>query len=177
MSQVLLKPVFTSFMTGNLTFELVSIEKPEDLNLILGTSHFIKTVEDVFEALADSAPGIKFGLAFCEASGPRLIRRAGNDSVLTDLAVKNAQAIGAGHSFIIFLRDAYPVNVMPRLRQVPEIVNFWAATANPLQVIVAHTPQGRGIVGVIDGGAPLGVENETDISKRKDFLRKIGYKP
>ncbi|MBR9681699.1 MAG: adenosine monophosphate-protein transferase [Candidatus Altiarchaeota archaeon] len=155
----------------------VDIEKPEEVNLILGTSHFIKTVDDVFGALADSAPGIKFGLAFCEASGPRLIRKAGNEPSLVELAVKNAQKIGAGHSFIIFMKNGYPINVLPRLRQISELVTLWAATANPLQVIIAETKNGRGIMGVIDGGSPLGVEDKKEAKARKDFLVKVGYKP
>ena len=158
-------------------FDLVEIFNPDGLNLILGTSHFIKTVEDLFEALADSAPGIKFGLAFCEASGPRLIRSAGNDPKLTGLALKNAEKMAAGHSFIIFMKDAFPVNVLPRLRQLPEMVALHAATANPLQVVVAESAQGRGVMGVIDGGPPAGVETENEIKQRKAFLRKIGYKP
>ncbi len=157
--------------------KVVDVEKPEHVNLILGTSHFIKTVEDVFEAVADSAPGIKFGLAFCEASDPRLIRKAGNDKDLMDLAVANAEKIAAGHSFIVFLKEGYPINVLPRLRQVPEIVTLWAATANPLQVVVAETQLGRGIVGVVDGAPPLGVEGEKETKARHALLRKFGYKP
>jgi len=156
--------------------EIVEIEKPEETNVIIGCTHFIKSVEDIYEAVADSAPTVKFGLAFCEASGPRLIRKAGNDRELIDCAVKNAQKIGAGHTFVLVVKNAYPINIIPRLREVPEVVNLLAATANPLQVIVAETDQGRGIIGVIDGAPPLGVEDRKHEKERKDFLRKIGYK-
>ncbi len=157
--------------------EVVQVEKPgEDVNVIIAMSHFIKTVEDVYEALADSAPNIKFGLAFCEASGDRLIRKAGNDEELVSYAVKNAQKIGAGHSLIILIRNAYPINVLPRLKAVPEITHIICATANPLQVIVAETEQGRGIIGVVDGFKPVGVEDEEKGKERYEFLRKIGYK-
>ena len=156
---------------------IVPIEKPDpNLNLILGHSHFIKTVEDVFEALVNAVPGIKFGLAFCEASGPRLVRSAGTDPELTVLAEKTAQAIGAGHSFIIFLGNAFPINVLNAVKNVPEVCRIFCATANPLQVIVAETELGRGIVGVVDGEPPLGVEDEAAKTQRKDFLRMIGYK-
>jgi adenosine/AMP kinase len=157
-------------------FVSVPIEKPEDLNLILGQSHFIKTVEDLHETLAGSSPHLRFGIAFCESSGPRLVRRSGNDEELVELAVKNALAIGAGHSFILFLRDGFPVNVLNQVKQVPEVCNIYCATANPVEVIVAQTDAGRGICGVIDGGPPLGVETETDVTSRHDLLRKIGYK-
>ena len=156
--------------------KVVKVEKPEEVNLILGQSHFIKTVEDLHEALVTSVPGIKFGLAFCESSGKRLVRWTGNDEELVELAKKNALNIGAGHSFIIFLRNAYPINVMKAVKNVDEVVNIYAATANPLEVIIAETEQGRGILGVIDGEPPLGVEGDEDIAWRKDFLRKIGYK-
>ena len=156
---------------------LVPIEKPDpNLNLILGQSNFIKTIEDVFEALVNSVPGIKFGLAFCEASGPRLVRSAGTDAELTGLAERTAQAIGAGHTFIIFLGNAFPINVLNAVKNVPEVCRIFCATANPLQVIVAETEQGRGIVGVIDGQSPLGIEDEAAKAQRKDFLRMIGYK-
>jgi len=156
---------------------LVPIERPDpNLNLILGQSNFIKTIEDVFEALVNSVPGIKFGLAFCEASGPRLVRSAGTDAELTGLAERSAQAIGAGHSFIIFLGNAFPINVLNAVKNVPEVCRIFCATANPLQVIVAETEQGRGIVGVIDGQSPLGIEDEAAKEQRKDFLRMIGYK-
>ena len=150
-------------------WKIIDIEKPEEMNFILGQSHFIKTVEDIHEALVQTVPGIKFGLAFCEASGPRLVRFSGTDDSLVDLARKNALTIGCGHSFIIFLGTAFPVNV-------PEICRIFCATANPTQVIVAETEQGRGIMGVVDGESPLGVETEEDIKKRKTFLRDIGYK-
>jgi adenosine/AMP kinase len=156
--------------------EAVRIEKPENLNFILGQSHFIKTVEDVHEALVQSVPGIQFGLAFCEASGPRLVRRSGTDPEMIELAAKNILKIGAGHSFIVFLKNAFPVNVLPVLRQVSEICQIFCATANPCEVIVSKTELGRGILGVIDGQSPLGVETEDDVRKRKELLRKIGYK-
>ncbi len=156
--------------------KLVSIEKPEDMNFILGQSHFIKTVEDLHEALAGAAPGIKFGLAFCEASGPCLVRWSGTDEQCLALAKKNAQAIGAGHSFIIFLGNVFPVNVLGAVRNVPEVCRIFCATANPTQVVVAESEQGRGILGVIDGGSPLGVESEKEIAERKALLRRFGYK-
>jgi adenosine/AMP kinase len=154
----------------------IKIDKPAELNVIIGMSHFIKTVEDVEEALICTVPGIKFGLAFCEASGPRLIRCAGNEPVLIELAQKNAAAVAAGHSFILFLDNAYPINVLNTLRSVMEIVNFFCATANPLEVIVAETETGRAILGVADGEPPLGIESEQDAADRKKFLRTIGYK-
>ena len=157
-------------------FKVVKIDKPEELNFILGQSHFIKTVEDVHETLVQTVPGIQFGLAFCEASGPRLIRWTGTDDGLIELAKKNAANIGAGHSFILFLGNAFPVNVLPALKNVSEICRIFCATANPTQVIVTETEQGRGILGVVDGEPPLGIEGEEDIKKRKDFLRTIGYK-
>ncbi len=157
-------------------FKVVQVEKPEDVNVIIGGTHFIKSVEDIYEAVADSAPSVKFGLAFCEASGPRLVRKAGNDGDLVELAVKNAREIGAGHTFVLLIREAYPINILPRLKSIPEVTHIIAATANPLQVIVAETEQGRGIVGVIDGGSPLGVETEKEVEERRKFLRKIGYK-
>ena len=156
---------------------IVPIEKPDpNLNLILGQSHFIKTVEDVYEALVNAVPGIKFGLAFCEASGHRLVRTGGTDAELTALAARNAQAIGAGHSFIIFLGNAFPVNVLNAVKTVPEVCRIFCATANPVQVLVAETDLGRGIVGVVDGEPPLGVEDEAGAAWRHDLLRKIGYK-
>ncbi|KAH0801108.1 adenosine monophosphate-protein transferase [Histomonas meleagridis] len=158
------------------SFELVQVENPEELNLIFGQSHFIKTVEDIYETLIQSAPGIKFGLAFCEASGPCLIRTEGNDPELVDLATKNAQKIGCGHTFIIFLKNVFPINVLQSLRNVPEIVTLFAATANPLQVVVAKSEQGRGVMGVIDGFAPKGVETAEDKEGRMQLLRKFGYK-
>ncbi len=161
----------------SLKLELVTIEKPETLNFILGQSHFIKTVEDLHEALVNAVPGIKFGLAFCEASGKRLIRWSGTDMDLVALAQRNAERIGAGHSFIVFLGEGfYPVNVLRAVQSIPEMVHLFCATANPVQVIVAETDQGRGILGVIDGMSPLGIEGEADQAWRKGFLRQIGYK-
>jgi hypothetical protein len=155
----------------------VKIEKPETINFILGQSHFIKTVEDVHEALVTAVPGIKFGLAFCEASGKCLVRWSGTDEAMIDLARKNALAIGAGHSFIVFLGEGfYPINVLNALKQVPEVARIFCATANPVEVIVAETEQGRGILGVVDGFSPKGIEDEEGIAWRKNFLRMIGYK-
>ena len=155
----------------------VKIEKPEEINFILGQSHFIKTVEDVHEALAGAVPGIKFGVAFCEASGKCLVRWSGTDETMIDLARKNALAIGAGHSFIIFLGAGfYPLNVLNAVKAVPEVCRIFCATANPVEVLMAETDQGRGILGVVDGSSPLGIEAEEDIAWRKGFLRMIGYK-
>jgi adenosine/AMP kinase len=154
----------------------VPIEKPEDMNFILGQSHFIKTVEDLHETLVQSVPGLKFGVAFCESSGPRLVRRSGNDPELVDIAVRNAQAIGAGHAFIVFLRDGFPINVLNAVKMVPEVCRIYCATANPVEVIVTETEQGRAILGVVDGGSPLGVETDDDEADRKDLLRRFGYK-
>jgi adenosine/AMP kinase len=154
----------------------VAIDKPEDLNFILGQSHFIKTVEDLHETLVQSAPGIRFGIAFCESSGPRLVRRSGNDAELVDLAVRNARAIGAGHAFIVFLRDGFPINVLNAVKMVPEVCRIYCATANPAEVIVTETEQGRAILGVVDGGSPLGVETDDDEADRKELLRRFGYK-
>lgn len=156
--------------------KIIPIEKPEAMNFILGQSHFIKTVEDLHETLIGAVPGIKFGVAFCEASGPRLVRWSGTDPECIELAKKNAQALGAGHSFIIFLGNVFPINVLNAVRNVPEVCRIFCATANPAQVIVAESAQGRGILGVIDGGTPLGVEAEKDIAERKGLLRKFGYK-
>ena len=154
----------------------VPIEKPDDVNVIVGQSHFIKTVEDLHEALAGTSARLKFGIAFCESSGPRLVRRSGNDPALVDLAVKNALAVGAGHSFFVFLRQGYPVNVLNQVKMVPEVCRVFCATANPVEILVARTPRGRGIVGVVDGEPPLGVEQEKDVQERHALLRKIGYK-
>jgi adenosine/AMP kinase len=155
----------------------VKIEKPEETNFVLGQSHFIKTVEDIHEALVNAVPGIKFGLAFCEASGKCLVRWTGNDSELIELAQKNAMAISAGHSFILFLGENYfPINILNAIKSVPEVCRVFCATANPTEVIVAETDQGRGVLGVIDGFPPKGIEGEEDIAWRKSFLRKIGYK-
>ncbi len=145
-------------------------------NMIIGTTHFIKSVEDIYECMVNSLPNPKFGLAFCEASGDRLIRFDGTDEELTRLAVEIANRLGTGHTFVLLMRDMYPINVLPRLKQVPEVVNILCATQNPVQVIVAETEQGRGILGVIDGGSPLGVEDDSKKQERKEFLRKIGYK-
>jgi uncharacterized protein len=156
---------------------VVTIEKPETTNFILGQSHFIKTVEDIHEALVTAVPGIKFGLAFCEASGACLIRHTGTDPDLQQLAIQNAQALSAGHCFILFLGEGfYPINVLPAVRSVPEVVRIFCATANPTEVIIAASEQGRGILGVIDGFASRGVEDDDGIAWRKDLLRKIGYK-
>ncbi len=155
---------------------LVALEKPEEVNLILGQSHFIKTVEDLHEAMVNSVPGVKFGLAFCESSGPCLVRASGTDPELTELAKKNALALSAGHSFIIFMRDAYPINLLNAVKGVPEVCTVFCATANDVQVVVAETEEGRGILGVIDGLKSAGVETEDDVRERKEFLRKIGYK-
>ena len=154
----------------------VPIENPDELNLILGQSHFIKTIEDLHETLVQAVPGMKFGIAFCEASGPRLIRRSGNDEEIEDLAVRNAQAIGAGHAFIVFLREGFPINVLNAVKMVPEVCRIFCATANPLEVIVAEEGDGRAILGVVDGASPLGVETDGDIEERKSLLRKFGYK-
>lgn len=156
--------------------ETVKVENPNGLNVILGQSHFIKTVEDIHEALVCTVPGIKFGLAFNEASGPRLVRRSGTDEQLIELATKNARSIGAGHLFVLFLENAFPINVMKALKDVPEICEIYCATANPVEVVVAETDQGRGVMGLVDGYAPLDEEKQEDIEERKRFLRKIGYK-
>ena len=156
--------------------KLVDIEVPQGINVVIAQSHFIKTAEDVYEALSNCVPGIKFGFAFCESSGVRLVRCEGTDNELKELAVKNALSIGAGHSLIIYLKGSYPINVLNSLKGVPEICNVFCATANPVQVLIAESNQGRGILGVIDGGSPLGVETEKDVMERRAFLRKIGYK-
>ncbi len=155
----------------------VAIDKPETMNFILGQTHFIKSVEDIHEALVGTVPGIKFGLAFCEASGKRLVRRSGTDDGLVELACRNASAIGAGHGFVVFLGDGfYPVNVLNAIKAVPEVCRIFCATANPTEVVVAQTAQGRSILGVVDGFSPLGVENDEDVRWRKELLRSIGYK-
>ncbi len=155
----------------------IKIDKPKDTNFILGQTHFIKSVEDIHEALVTAVPGIKFGLAFCEASGNCLIRSSGTDPDMTELAKKNAAAIGAGHSFIVFLGEGfYPLNVLNTLKVVPEVCRIFCATANSTVVILAETEQGRGILGVVDGFSPKGIEDENEIKWRKDFLRQIGYK-
>lgn len=154
----------------------IQIDNPDALNLILGQSHFIKTIEDIHEALVNTVPGIQFGVAFCEASGHTLVRHSGTNDALEQLAIRNARTIGAGHSFIVFLKDAFPINVLHAIKRVPEVCGIFCATANPVQVIVAESEQGCGILGVIDGAAPSGIEDETGIAWRKDLLRKFGYK-
>lgn len=154
----------------------VRIEKPDDVNVILGQAHFIKTVEDLHEALAQSSAQLRFGIAFCESSGPRLVRRSGNDPELIELATRNASAIGAGHAFLVALRGGFPVSVLNALKLVPEVCSIHCATANPVEVLVAVLPGGRGILGVADGGAPLGVESDADVAERKQLLRRFGYK-
>jgi len=156
--------------------EAVRIEKPSDANIIIGQTHFIKSVEDLYEAMVNSVPGIKFGIAFNEASGPRLVRAEGNEEDLKRCAVENAGRIGAGHAFVVVIRNAYPVNVLNRIKDVAEVCSIFCATANDLEVVVAESPLGRGIIGVIDGQPPLGVETDEDAKERKEFLRKIGYK-
>jgi adenosine/AMP kinase len=157
-------------------FKTVRLEIPENGNIILGHSHFIKTVEDLYEAIVNTVPQMKFGVAFNEASGACLIRVDGNDPDLEANATRNAQAVGAGHSFVVAMRDGYPINVLGRIREIPEICTIFCATANPVEVIVAETEQGRGILGVIDGSSPKGVETEADAEWRHGLLRKIGYK-
>ena len=159
-----------------LDFKAIQVKKPQDVNVILGQSHFIKTVEDIYEVLVNNVPGIKFGLAFVESSGACKVRSEGNDPELKKLSEVNALEIGCGHSFIVFLRDAYPINVLNAIKSIPEVCNIYCASANPVEVIVAETVQGRGILGVIDGSRPQGLEGPEDISWRHEFLRKIGYK-
>lgn len=156
--------------------ESVKMMIPEGCNIIIGQSHFIKTVEDIYEAMVNSVPNIEFGVAFCEASGKRLIRHSGNSEELREVAVENAKMISAGHVFVLLIRNAYPINVLGALKSVPEVCRIFCATANPLEVIVAETEQGRGVLGVVDGETPLGVEEEEDVEERKKFLREIGYK-
>ncbi len=164
-------------MNVSVKLTTVQIEKPDAVNLILGQSHFIKTVEDLHEALVNSVPGIKFGLAFCEASGPALVRASGTEDGLIELAKRNALALSAGHSFIIFLGEGfYPVNVLNAVKMVPEVCGIFCATANPAEVILAETEQGRAILGVVDGVKTKGIETEDDVTRRKDLLRMIGYK-
>ncbi len=159
-----------------MSFEVVTIDKPADMNVIVGQAHFIKTVEDVHEALAGVSPHLRFGLAFCEASSARLVRRSGNDDELTALAARNALAIGAGHAFVILLREGFPVNVLNPLKAVPEVCGIFCATANQVDILVAVTDRGRGIIGVIDGSPPVGVEQDADVAERHGLLRAIGYK-
>lgn len=155
---------------------LVRVENPDALNVIVGQSHFIKTADDLHEALVGAVPGIRFGLAFCEASGPRLIRTSGTAPPLVDLATRAARALGCGHVFVIFLDGTFPINVLGAIRQVPEVCRIFCATANPLEVVVVETEQGRGVLGVIDGQPPLGVEGPDDVQVRRQLLRKFGYK-
>lgn len=157
-------------------FRTVKIDVPEGCNVILGMAHFIKTIEDLYEAMVNAVPNVKFGIGFCESSGPCLVRHEGNDEELRQLAAKKAYEIACGHSFIIFMKNAYPINVLDKIKRVPEVCTIYAATANPLEVIIAETEQGRGIIGVIDGLKSKGIEGENDIKARKEFLRKIGYK-
>jgi adenosine/AMP kinase len=154
----------------------VKIEKPADMNFILGQSHFIKTVEDLYEAIVQTVPSMKFGVGFCESSGPALVRYAGNDPKLVELAQKNAFALSCGHAFIIFMEGGFPINILNTIKNVPEVCQIFCATANPVEVIVAESEQGRGIMGVIDGIKTCGIEGNDDIKARKDLLRKIGYK-
>lgn len=156
--------------------DVVRVDIPEGTNVIIGQSHFIKTVEDLYETLASSSPTLKFGIAFCEASGKRLIRWDGNDEDLIKKAQETAMKIGAGHTFVIYIKNGYPINVLNRIKNVEEVVRIFAATANPLQVLVAETDQGRGVIGVVDGYTPLGIEGDAEIKERKELLRKFGYK-
>lgn len=158
------------------SWDLVSIDTPEDVNVVLGQAHFIKTVEDLHEAIVGVNASIRFGIAFCEASGPRLVRRSGNDAELIDLATRAAQSVAAGHTFVICLRDGFPVNILNQVKAVPEVCSVYCATANPLEVLVAVTARGRGIAAVVDGEPPLGVEREQDVVERHALLRAIGYK-
>lgn len=155
---------------------VVPVDKPDDMNVIVGQAHFIKAVDDIHEALAGVSAALRFGIAFCEASGPCLVRRSGNDEALVELATTNALAIAAGHSFVVFLREGYPVNVLNQLQQVPEVCGIFCATANPVEIVVAESDLGRGIVGVIDGRPPAGVESEADVTECRQLLRTIGYK-
>jgi len=162
--------------TAPVSFDVVTIDKPADMNVIVGQAHFIKTVEDIHEALVGVSPHLRFGLAFCEASSARLVRKSGNDEELTSLAARNALAIGAGHAFLILLREGFPVNVLNPLKAVPEVCTIFCATANPVDVLVAVTSRGRGIIGVIDGSPPAGIEQDADVAERRRLLRAIGYK-
>jgi uncharacterized protein len=159
-----------------IALETVPLDKPADVNVIVGQSHFIKTVEDLHEALAGVSPYLKFGIAFCEASQARLVRRSGNDAELTDLAVTAAAAIGAGHAFVVMLRDGFPVNVLNQVKAVPEVCTIFCATANEVEILVAVTDRGRGIAGVVDGQPPVGTETDADEASRKQLLRQLGYK-
>ncbi len=161
---------------AHVELHVVRVEKADDANVIVGQAHFIKAVDDIHEALVGVSPHLRFGVAFCEASGPCLVRRSGNDDALTELATRNALAVGAGHTFFVFLREGYPVNVLNPLKQVPEVCGIFCATANSVELIVAETMLGRGIIGVIDGHSPAGVETDLDVAERRQLLRTIGYK-
>jgi adenosine/AMP kinase len=163
-------------VTAPVSLDVVAVDKPDDVNVIIGQAHFIKSVEDLHEALAGAGGALRFGIAFCEASGPRLVRRSGNDAALVELATRNAAAIGAGHSFVVHLADGFQVSVLNQLKMVPEVCHVFCATANPVDVLVAETGGGRGIAGVVDGAAPAGVETDDDVAERKALLRAIGYK-
>jgi adenosine/AMP kinase len=154
----------------------VKVEKPEATNFVLGQAHFIKTVEDLHEAIVTVAPAMRFGVAFCESSGPALVRRSGNDQALVELAARNAVAVGAGHCFFVFMENGFPVNVLNAIKAVPEVCSIFCATANPAEIVVAESDSGRAILGVIDGCSPKGVEGEADVAARMQFLRQIGYK-
>jgi len=156
--------------------KVVKIEMPKDANVIIGQAHFVKTVEDIYEALVNSVPNIKFGIGFCEASGPCLVRCEGNDDGLKKIAAKNALDIGAGHSFIVIMQNAYPINVLKAIKDVPEVCSIYCATANSVEIIISETEQGKGILGVVDGSAPKGIEDKEEVNKRKELLRKTGYK-
>jgi len=159
-----------------LEFKTVKIDPPKDCNVILGTAHFIKTVEDLYEALVNAVPNVKFGIGFCESSGPCLVRHEGNDDELRRSASEKAFEMACGHSFVIYLKGAYPINVLDKVKRVPEVCTIFAATSNPLEIIIAETAQGRGIVGVVDGLKSKGIETDENIKERREFLRKIGYK-
>jgi adenosine/AMP kinase len=162
--------------TTPLSWDVVFVDKPDDVNVVIGQAHFIKTVDDLHEAMVGVSPSLRFGLAFCEASGPRLVRRTGNDNELVELATRHALAIAAGHCFVIFLREGFPINILNPVKAVPEVCTIYCATANPVDVVVAVTARGRGIMAVIDGQAPLGVETDHDVVERRELLRAIGYK-
>ncbi len=166
----------SSSKNGMLELKVVKLDVPEGVNVIVGATHFIKSVEDLFEAVANSVPNAKFAVAFCEASGKRLVRSEGNDDELLAIAQKNALSLSCGHTFVVYLKNAFPVNVLEKIKNVYEVCSVFAATANPLQVIVAETEQGRGVLGVVDGFTSLGIESVEDVKERKEFLRKIGYK-
>ena len=159
-----------------LELKIVKVEPPKDCNVIVGMAHFIKTAEDLYEALVNAVPNIKFGLGFCESSGPCLVRHEGNDEELRRLAAEKAYEIACGHSFAIFLKNAYPINVLDKVKAVPEVCTIFAATANPLEIIIAETEQGRGIIGVVDGSRSKGIESDENVRERREFVRKIGYK-